>query len=117
MTKQNSKKSLLRMSWLLKGITLGFLLVTLSSEPLKAQSLPQPGPSGILYLDKFEQDNLAKMIKECDLNKKNLNSYQKAYEICSNKDELTPAWWQTTLGVTGISVGAFALGILVGSLK
>lgn len=118
MTKPNSKKNLSRMSWLLKGIMLACLLVTLSSEQLKAQqSLPPPGPSGIIYLDKFEQDNLAAMIKECDLTKKNLKSFEKAYEICSNKDELTPAWWQTTLGVTGISVGAFALGLLVGALK
>lgn len=117
MTKPGFKKNLSRMSLQLKGITLAFLLVTLSSEQLRAQSLPQPGPSGIVYLDKFEQDNLAKLIKECDLTKKNLKSFEKAYEICSNKDEFTPAWWQTTLGVTGISVGAFALGFFVGALK
>lgn len=67
-----------------------------------------------MYLQKEEQEGLAKFIKQCELDQKNLGSYQKAYEVCATKNQLTPEWWQTTPGVAGISVAAFVLGILAG---
>lgn len=73
--------------------------------------LPQAGPAGIMYLEKQEQSKLADFIKQCELDKKNLKSYEKAYTVCAEKNELSPQWWQTPAGVAGI----FILGLLAGT--
>lgn len=74
--------------------------------------LPEPQPSGFVSLDKGEQAELAKFIKQCSLDKKNVATYQRQYEICAEKHELTPQWWQTPYAMGGI----FILGLFVGGL-
>jgi hypothetical protein len=74
--------------------------------------LPEPQPSGFIHLDKQEQKELATFIKQCSLDKKNVETYKRQYDICADKNELSPQWWQTSYGVTGI----FILGLVAGAL-
>lgn len=111
MEKQGWKKNWLKMSLKMSVSTVVAVMLMLSNQT-QAETFPEPGPSGILYLDKFEQQSLAKTLKECSLARRNLDSYKKAYDICATRDELSPAWWQTYYGVSGI----FVLGILTGVL-
>lgn len=78
--------------------------------------IPQIKPntfSGHLSLDQYQQDSLAKFITQCRVDKKDLESSQKAYRICVEKNEIAPAWWQEPWMVVSIAIVSFSLGTLV----
>lgn len=88
------------------------MLMSSSRSHAEGIRIPEPQPSGFVSLDRHEQAELAKFIKQCSLDKKNVATYKEQYEICADKHELSPQWWQTGYGVAGI----FILGLLTGAL-
>lgn len=90
-------------------------------QPAKAGGAAEPDlaslkiedPAGYVNLDKQEASGLAEYIKKCQVGKKDLESTQKAYKICVDKNEIAPAWWQTPAGVIGIAVLSASVGALV----
>lgn len=70
-------------------------------------------PTGYLHLDIDQQKSLAEYIKQCQVDKKDLESTKNAYKICVDKNEIAPAWWQTPWGVIGIAVVGASMGALV----
>ena len=73
--------------------------VMLTSLKVSANEIPE-----VLVLQKNEQTELAKYIKQCEVDKKNLNSYQGAYQVCMDRKVLSPEWWQTPAGAAGLVV-------------
>ena len=101
------------------NLTLILLMMPLAKakDSLKIPNLAPNHPNGLLYLDKQRQNHLAKYIKNCQLVKKDLDSTKAAYQVCTNKNELAPAWWQSPIGIVGIAVlslaGGYALGTAI----
>lgn len=88
------------------------MLMSSSQSFSQEVKIPEPQPSGYVSLDRYEQAELAKFIKQCSLDKKNVSTYQRQYEICAEKHEIAPQWWQTPYAIGGI----FILGLVVGGL-
>ena len=72
-------------------------------------------PEGYVSLDKVEQKNLASHIKQCELDKKNLASTERALNICTGTESIEPLWWQTNPGVVSISFASLLIGYFVGA--
>jgi len=105
------------MTWLWSVSFLVAMTPTSSKASLTEAVNLSPQPSGFVQLDKREQGELAKFIKQCTLAEKNLTSYEKAYKICSEQHDISPAWWQTSWGIGGIAFSALAIGFLAGVTK
>ena len=61
-----------------------------------------------------ETSRLAKYIKQCEVNKMDLEDTKKAYNVCTEAPEFGSSWWQSTPGILLIGGVGFILGIGVG---
>ncbi len=85
--------------------------------PLSKADLPKVSylTDGMTCYSKEEVGKIASFKKECDLDKMNLATMEKAYEKA--KEQGGTEWWQNTTSIVSFSFGSFILGFLAASLS
>ena len=88
----------------------------MAKEKITLPDLTPNTPVGT-HLDEKQVGNLAKFIKKCKVQEKDLQDTQVAYDKCTSKDGVGIAFWQTPWGVVSIGVTALAVGLAIGASR
>ena len=72
-------------------------------------------PNGALILEKDQQTDLAQYIKQCHIDKKDLNDTNKAYQACQANLEQPLQFWQKPEVAIALGVVLLLTGGVVGA--